>query len=118
MENLNQPISNPLNNKKKVVIKKIGVMSMAKIHAIVLAVLGLIIGVFIGLLGSLFGAAMGGAFPAGMGMAAIVVMPLSYGLIGFVFGAIGAGVYNIVAGWVGGLEITVDDVKGADEYQF
>lgn len=31
--------------------------------------------------------------------------PLLYGLAGFVFAAIGCAIYNLVAGWTGGIEI-------------
>jgi hypothetical protein len=42
-----------------------------------------------------------------MGLGAIVFFPICYGLIGGVFAAIGALIYNLVAGWVGGLEVDI-----------
>jgi hypothetical protein len=67
----------------------------------------LIGGVFtlIGLLGaSLLGPKEG---PYGMlfGTLAIVIFPIFYGIVGGVFAAIGALIYNLAAGWVGGIEI-------------
>ena len=44
---------------------------------------------------------------AGLGMGAIVAFPIFYGLIGVVSGLVTAGLYNLVAGMTGGLEIDV-----------
>jgi hypothetical protein len=43
----------------------------------------------------------------GMGLGAglmVVLMPLMYAVMGFIFGVIGAAVYNLLAGWMGGFE--------------
>jgi Transmembrane domain of unknown function (DUF3566) len=37
-----------------------------------------------------------------------LVIPILYGVLGFVFTAIGCAVYNWVAGKVGGIEVTLD----------
>ena len=37
-----------------------------------------------------------------------IFMPIIYGLMGFVFGIIGAAIYNLVARWVGGIEVEVE----------
>ena len=39
------------------------------------------------------------------GVVAIVAMPLLYGGMGFISGLISAALYNLVAGFVGGLEV-------------
>ena len=39
-----------------------------------------------------------------------VGLPVMYGAFGFIFGVIGALIYNLVAGWTGGIEITLTDV--------
>ena len=44
----------------------------------------------------------------GMGFGLIVIGPIFYGVMGFIVGVIGAFVYNIVAGWVGGIEVEVE----------
>jgi hypothetical protein len=36
-------------------------------------------------------------------------MPVMYGIFGVVGGAIGAALYNLVAGWVGGIEVELDE---------
>jgi hypothetical protein len=43
-----------------------------------------------------------------MGFGAIIFLPLFYGLVGGVFAAISAAVYNLAAGWVGGLEVDIN----------
>jgi hypothetical protein len=42
-----------------------------------------------------------------MGFGAIIFFPVLYGLFGGIFAAIGAAIYNLVAGWVGGLEVEI-----------
>jgi hypothetical protein len=94
------------------VLKRIGIMSAAKIQAIIMAAIGLIAGVLYAIMMSLLGGIMaasgsssGGGIMAGLGFASIIVFPILYGALGFVFGALGAWLYNLVAGWVGGLEV-------------
>jgi hypothetical protein len=41
------------------------------------------------------------------GAGAIVLLPICYGVIGGISGALGAVIYNLVAGWVGGLEVDI-----------
>lgn len=43
-----------------------------------------------------------------LGVGAIVVLPLGYGIVGFVVGFFHALVYNFVAGFAGGLTIETD----------
>lgn len=92
------------------VLKRVAPVSVAKVAGIVYALLGLCFGILL----SLFGVLAGGlAFNrpqapiAGLmfGAGAIVFLPVMYGVIGFVFSLIGAALYNVVAGWVGGVEV-------------
>ncbi len=45
-----------------------------------------------------------------VGLAIMIGLPIFYAIIGFIFGAIGAIVYNILAGMVGGIEIEVENI--------
>lgn len=98
------------------VIKRIGVMSVGKIYGAMCAALGLLGGILIGAIGSL-GAGLASssgtsALPfAGFGIAAVIVLPIVYGIIGFIAGMISAGLYNIFAGMVGGIEIETGDSR-------
>lgn len=93
------------------VIKRVVPMSVAKIAAIIYAVIGLLIGAFVSLFA--IGGAMfmpegeGGMFGALFGVAAIVMLPIFYGVLGFVGTFIGALIFNAAAGLVGGVEIEV-----------
>jgi Predicted membrane protein len=102
-------------------IRKLGVLSVAKIEALVLLVVSLLISIPYGLiiiLYSLFGAGMiggngglalgGGGVVLGIGI--MIGLPIMYGIMGFIGGAIGALVYNLFAGIVGGIEIEVENV--------
>ncbi len=82
-------------------IRRIGVLQMAKIMAITYALISLI--VFIPMM--LFMMVAGGSSGAGVSAIAMLFAPILYGIAGFIGGAIGAFIYNIVAGWVGGMEI-------------
>ena len=99
------------------IIKRIGVLKAAIVQGCVMALFGLLMGLcflFFGtMLGGLFGAAnnqagagLGFGLLGGIGM--VIFLPIMYGVIGFVAGAIGAAVYNLVAGFVGGIEIEVE----------
>jgi hypothetical protein len=36
-------------------------------------------------------------------------MPIMYAIFGVIGGAIGAALYNLVAGWIGGIEVQLDE---------
>jgi len=88
-------------------IKKIGVLSLAKIIGLIYSVVGLIVWLFMGCF-FLFGIM---AQPTETPAAAIMMLgfvcfiPIFYGVMGFVGGAIIASVYNLLAGRIGGIEI-------------
>ena len=92
-------------------IKRIHPMSLAKVSGFLYAMLGLIIGLCVTLL-SLAGAGKGGplagAFGAMFGVGAIIVFPILYGVIGFIGSLIGAALYNVAAGVVGGIVIDTE----------
>ncbi len=93
------------------VIKRIHPLSAAKIQGILGVVIGLLIGALFSLIGLVAGSVATGGDSAGaaagmlFGVGAIVILPIVYGVLGFCSGAIGALVYNLAAGWVGGIEI-------------
>ncbi len=98
------------------VVKHIGPGSAFKVGLVAYAILGLVLGVLMACISMLAGSlaplgqsAAPGAqfFRWGMGFGSIILFPLLYGVLGGVFSAIGAGIYNLVAGWVGGLEVDI-----------
>jgi hypothetical protein len=93
------------------VINRIGALSLAKLSGTLYAIIGLIVGALFSVIG-LAGAAAAGGDSAGMfgamfGVGAIVVFPIIYGCMGFIASLIGAWLYNILAGMVGGVELDV-----------
>jgi len=93
------------------VITRIGPLSCAKITGTLYAVLGLVIGCVVTLIALAGGFASSGEdaglMGAIVGAGAIVVLPIMYGGIGFVFTLIGVWLYNMLAGLVGGIEMDV-----------
>ena len=98
-------------------VKRIRVLSLAKLQAVLMAAIGLIVGVIYGVIIMVFGAALlsqteaGGAAAVGSvvgGLVVMVIAPIFYGVLGFVFGAISALVFNVAAGFMGGLELQVE----------
>ncbi len=86
------------------ILKKIGVFSAAKIQAIMMAVIGLIFGILGMFITGLRSAGMFGGF----GFLGILLLPIVYAIIGFISGAFGAWIYNLVSGWIGGVELELD----------
>jgi hypothetical protein len=89
------------------IIKRIDPMSYAKVQGVLCALLGLIFGIGIALIG-MMGGSSGGGMLRGLGLLAIVVVPILYGLFGFLATVIAALLYNMAAGWVGGIKLDVE----------
>jgi hypothetical protein len=100
------------------VIRKIGVMSLGKLMAVMYAGIGLLLGGLYALFAVVGGgammamggeenAALGGGMVIGMGLAAVVVAPIVYGIFGFIGGVISAFFFNLAAKYAGGLELEV-----------
>lgn len=99
------------------VIKRVSPLSVAKVAGLLYALLGLIFGGLFSLL------AMAGGFASALegsdsgsigpivglvfGAGAVIVLPIFYGVMGFIVTAIMAVIYNFAAGVVGGVEIDV-----------
>jgi hypothetical protein len=96
-------------------LRSIGVLSCAKIFTVVHAVIGILVG-FLFLLFGIFGAALAPGQQK-LGTVAVIVlavlMPVFYGVLGFVMGAVWAFVYNLAAESIGGLEVQLDAVPAA-----
>ena len=99
-------------------IKSIGVLSAGKVMGILYALLGLIFGGLFTLLSLAGFAASGGDQQAGagaliFGAGAIIILPIFYGVMGFIGGLLMALLYNVVASLAGGLEIEFDRTGAA-----
>jgi hypothetical protein len=95
-------------------IRRIGVVSFALMTALIYVVLGLIFGLLFACLSlvglgaiasnteELLGLSGGTAV---MALIYAICLPLVYGVLGFIGGAIVALVYNLVAGFAGGVQV-------------
>jgi hypothetical protein len=92
------------------VIRRVGPLSCAKVAGVLYLIMGLVIGGMVSLftLAGLFGGGGQGGFMAAlMGTAAVVFLPICYGVFGFVMTLILASLFNLIVGFTGGVEVDV-----------
>ena len=100
-------------------IRRIGVLSLAKVMGIIYAFFGLLFGLVFSLF-ALLGAALGGlaaesgeeaaaaVFGLLFGVGAVIALPVLYGLLGFIGGLLTAALYNLAAKVMGGIELEME----------
>lgn len=102
-------------------IRHLSVGQTAKVLGVLYLLLGIIMAVVFFAVGSAFRSILptGTSSPSplspglmtGMrmlGTGSLVVLPIIYGVLGFILGALTAWLYNLVARWTGGLELELD----------
>jgi hypothetical protein len=93
------------------IVKRVGVWSAARMYAAITAAFGLVGGIVFALI-ALAGASISPEAQGWMGpvfgVGAIIFMPVVYGIMGLVIGAVSAALYNVFAGMVGGLSLDVE----------
>lgn len=92
-------------------LKRIGPASAFKVGLVSYGFLGLIAGAFcslIALSGASFAPHAHLPFARAVGLLAVLVCPIVYGIIGGIAAVIGALIYNLAAGWVGGVEVEIN----------
>ena len=98
------------------IIKSVGVLSCAKIFGAIQAAIGLIVMPFF-LLFAMVGMITAPKGPNGISAAVMVVfallLPVFYGVLGFIMGALGGWVYNLVSNWTGGIELELQPPAAA-----
>ena len=98
-------------------IRSINVGKLALVYGVICGVLGIIIGLLLGLFVGLFGSALAssGSPFSSFGWLSVVLFPIGYAIglfvVGFIEGLIIAAVYNLVAGWIGGVELELETVQ-------
>ena len=94
------------------VVKRFGVLSVAKVYGALTAAMGLLFGIIVAAASVIgMGLAEGDEPPfiaAMFGVGAVVFLPLFYGILGVCMGALSAALYNLFAGMVGGVSIDVE----------
>jgi hypothetical protein len=90
-----------------VTVRKFDVVSVGAVMGTLYALIGLIFGGIMTLLALAGAGAAGGGGPEAMlfGVGAIIIVPLFYGIGGFIAGLIMAAFYNVVSGMVGGIKV-------------
>lgn len=83
-------------------LNRFSIGQTAKVLGILYALMGLIFAPFFLL------AALLSPNEAGFGVGFAILLPVLYGVIGFIFAAIGCALYNWVAGMVGGIEVQLE----------
>lgn len=94
----------------KVKLKRIPPLPAAKIAAAIYGCISLIFVPFM-LIGTIAGIASGvegAGAAAGMGLFVLILIPIFYIVAGFVGTLIGCFIYNLAAGWIGGIELEFD----------
>ena len=94
------------------IVRRVVPLSLAKIMGLLYVLVGLCFGAIVSLISIVGGALVPNDEPSGMvgmlfGAAAIIILPIFYGVLGFVMTLIGAALYNVVASMVGGVELDV-----------
>jgi hypothetical protein len=84
-------------------IRRFSIGQAAKFMGVLYLLFGLIFSPFF-LLADMFAFEGQGSF----GAVFAIAMPVLYGIFGVIGGAIGAALYNLVAGWVGGVEVEIE----------
>ena len=89
------------------VIRRVGPLSCAKVAGLLYLIVGLVIGACVSLfaMAGCSRVAADGLFPMFMGAGAIVILPIFYGVFGFIGTLIMASLFNLVVGITGGIEV-------------
>lgn len=89
------------------ILKSVDVLSMARVSGILMALVGLIAGIMISLM--FLTMPLDPKVPNWvrlfLGTFGIIVCPIGYGLVGFIQGAVGAWLYNLIASRFGGIKL-------------
>ncbi len=95
-------------------VRNVNPVQFGLVYGVIVAVLAFIFALLMLPFGALM-ASMGRAGMFGFGSIAMVILaPILYFCVGFVGGALTAIVYNFVAGWTGGVEVTLSTAVTSD----
>src|SRR5271157_2814808 len=101
----------PATMNTSIVVRRIGVISMARMCGVIYSMIGLIVGTFFSIMavtGEAFGSPIGGSsklIETMMGIGAIILFPIIFGVCGFLMGLLSAAIHNLAARIIGGIVI-------------
>lgn len=93
-------------------LRSINPVQLGLVLGLIYAVLSFFIAILLLIFSSMAPFAMGSYFMFGHSALTLIVFPVCYFIAGFIGGLISAAIYNLVAGWIGGVEITLDTTPG------
>ena len=96
-------------------LRRVGVLSVAKVMALVNGAIGVVIAPFLLLMAGVMAtiAPTGQKLPASIFVVEAVVIPFMYAGLGFLFGALLSWFYNLVAAKLGGIEVEFGEMVPA-----
>jgi hypothetical protein len=93
-------------------VRSINAVQFSLMYGIICAVFGIIAGFLLGIITMTAPATFSQAGIPNLGALAIVLFPIIYAILLFIYGFIGgliiAALYNLVAGWIGGVEVQLE----------
>lgn len=92
-------------------LRRVNPLQFALVSATLYAIVGFIFALLWLPFGAMMAALPGSSaryFGAGFGIAVVILWPIAYFILSFIFGLIVAALYNLVAGWTGGFEVTLE----------
>ncbi len=108
----------------KTILKKVGVFSVAKLQAIIMGIVGIPVGIITALIlltaitSPLPANPLGDTFMNNFAepfvfnaLLAVIITPILFGIVGFISGAVGAFLYNLIASRAGGVEMEFEETK-------
>lgn len=91
-------------------LKKLNVLSVAKIQALFMAIAGLLFGLFMLIVSAIAGSMIGAAFlMISINFLGVIWLIIFGGVFGFIGGLLGAFIYNLLAKWIGGIEMEFEE---------
>lgn len=89
-------------------IKRFGIWQAAKVGAVIYFILSAIFIIPVWIFGAMFSALV----PESYDFSAmfLLLMPFIYAIVGFIVSAVSCVIYNITAGWIGGIEVEIEEI--------
>lgn len=93
-------------------LRSINVVQLALMYGVICAVFGVVLGIFLAVAIMIVPTMTSTAGMPNVGPLSIILFPIIYAILlfiaGFIEGLIIAALYNLVAGWIGGVEIQLE----------
>lgn len=94
-------------------LRSINPVQLGLVLGLIYAVLSFLAAVLLLIYGSIVPFGMGSYFMVGRGgFLSLILFPICYFIVGFIVGSIVGALYNLVAGWTGGVEISLESTPG------